>query len=124
MNYKRIYACLKSCGEDNEFLHDMLPEWTGKSSLKELTADEINTVCKNLMSKAAVAPKGVNYRTQKQYGKIMALAGRIGYDTARLNGFIQKTTGKQNVNRLSVPDAGAVITGLSKIALGKNNSVT
>lgn len=114
----KIFATLRSTGKDSEWLHDMLPEWTGKSSVRQLTSPEADTVIKNLTLSAAAPSVNFRFRTQKQFGKIMVLKGKLTFNSDHLNKFIFHTTGsKHNINELSVSEASAVINGLNNILL-------
>lgn len=114
----KIFATLKSAGKDSEWLHDMLPEWTGKSSVRALSSDEANTVIKNLIASAAAPAVNFGFRTDKQFRKIMAMKSKLTFNNEQLNKFIFHTTQKKHsVDELSIAEASAVINGMNSILL-------
>lgn len=122
LQIKKIFACLKQTGKDNEWLHDMLPEWTKKTSVRSLNSAEADTVIKNLVKSAAAPTVNYRFRTQKQFGKIITLKSKLDYSDDKLAGFVYHTTGtKHKLDELSVSDASAVINGLEKVLLLKQS---
>jgi hypothetical protein len=119
-NYRKIYALLKSIGKTNEWLHEMLVEWTGKSHLRELTQDEYNTVVKALENAKNTRPYEYGDRTEKQLRLILFYKQKLRMKTESLNAFILRTTGdKHNTDELKIADASAVINGLMKLKIRK-----
>jgi hypothetical protein len=117
-NYKHIYALLKAVKKDNEWLHSMLPEWVGKSSLKDLTPDEYNKVVKALESAKASRPAQYGERTEKQLKLILFYKEKLRMTPSALNAFILRTTGdKSSTDDLKIAEASAVINGLMKLKI-------
>lgn len=118
---RKIFALLKSANQTNDWLHDMLPEWTdGKTSLRDLAPKEADTVVKALENVGKIKPVVKGNRTDKQARTICCFAGKLNYGGEHLSGFIKHTTGnKSYVNDLSVTEASAVITGLKNVLYPK-----
>jgi len=102
----------------------MLPDWCGKSSLKECTSADADIIIKSLVNTAKVVPNNFGFRTEKQYRTIMHFASKLSLDKDRINGFIRHTTkSKSNPDELSIREASDVIIGLKKIVTLKNSKV-
>jgi len=118
--YHKIFGLLRDCKKSNEWLHEMLPLWVGKSSLKELSQMELDAIITALENVKKVKPFIENYRTEKQAKYINFLKSKLKLSTEKLNGFILHTTGDKNsVDELTLNTATAVINGLKNILLGK-----
>ena len=115
-NYKHIYALVRANKKDDGWLHEMLEEWVGKSSLKDLTPDEYNTVIKALEAAKSLRPYNYGDHTEKQEKLILFYKRKLRMTPKELNAFILRTTGdKSNIDDLKIAEASAVINGLMKL---------
>lgn len=115
---KRIYAVARQKGIDNETLHELVYREIGKESIKTLTSSEAYTVIH------ALNPSGDNGRqerkgmiTDNQYNMIVRMSYILGWEgnIKRINGFVKKYTGVENVKWLTKYQASNVIEGLKKL---------
>lgn len=119
--YKRLYAAIYSAKKNNEFLHQMILEWFGKNSLRDLSDDEMKETIRkiNLIRESSVP----YVCSTKQYNFIMRLKASLKMSGEQFSGFMRKTChGKDDINILNKSDATALITGLLKFkkSLQKN----
>lgn len=115
---KRIYAVARQKGIDNETLHELVYREVSKESIKTLTCSEAYVVIH------ALNPDASNYKqerkgmiTDKQYNMIVRMSYVLGWEgnKKRINGFVKKYTGVENVKWLTKYQASNVIEGLKKL---------
>ena len=112
---KTIYVCLKEVKKDNEFLHDNMPAWVGKSSVKDLSTNDVTVVIRNLKKVGEATPIVSGSPTSGQLYAIKRLSEDLEYSPEQLSGFILRTTkNKTTVETLTFTDASAVIAGLRR----------
>jgi len=112
---KTIYACLKSVNKDNDFLHEYMPLWVGKSSVKDLNTNDVIVILTNLNKIGEKTPITSGSPTSGQLYRIRKLSEDLGLNEVELNKFLLRTTkNKSSVATLTFTDASAVITGLRK----------
>ncbi|OQB15732.1 MAG: hypothetical protein BWY15_00445 [Firmicutes bacterium ADurb.Bin193] len=125
---KRIYACARECGMNNDLLHILVFRETGKTSIKQLSCTEAMKVVGALEgpprsgtqrsgTEAEKIPERKGMITQKQYNMIVRLSYVLGWNgnIKRINGFVKKYTGIESVKWLTKYQAGNVIEGLKKL---------
>lgn len=110
----------------DEDLHAVVYRETGKSSMKQMTQGEVNTVVRVLQNmKDSVnrgdRPKrtdeGGDARTVQQRRKIYVLTQALGWDSdpRRIQGFVKRMTGIDRLEWLNTAQCEKVIEGLKAI---------
>lgn len=115
---KRIYAVARQKGIDNETLHELVYREVSKESIKTLTCTEAYTVIHALEpGGSAVRQERKGMITDKQYNMIVRMSYILGWEgnKKRINGFVKKYTGVENVKWLTKYQASNVIEGLKKL---------
>ena len=88
-----IYAIARKGGLDNEALHAIVENGTGKESIKDLTWQDAKKVIDELKRLTGQETTGPHDRpTKEQIGLIYGLAGRLGWgdDPQRLTAWLEK----------------------------------
>ncbi len=114
---RKIFAAAREKGIDNELLHDMVEELTGKASIKLLTMFDAKKVIDRLEGKEE-KPGPVYWRaSSEQLKKIKELVYELGWqdNPKRLQGFIKKYAGTEMLQWLTTRQASNVIEGLKSI---------
>jgi hypothetical protein len=88
-----IYALARQGGLDNDMLHAIVENLTGKDSIKKLTSSDAKTVIdrmKRLIGQETTGP--YDRPTKEQVSKIYALAAKLGWadDPHRLTAWLEK----------------------------------
>lgn len=143
---RKIYALAKDAKLSNEKLHEFMPDWSGAVSLafNKCTSAQANKIIEALqkitdkkpLSFGEGCPKGgvghaagrPGSATEKQLNAINKIAECLGWNHARLNGFITHTIGREIISHfeggkgddnLTAREATAVITGLKQMEKSK-----
>lgn len=118
---RKIHACARECGMDDDLLHIAVRDITGRSSLKDLTAAEACRVIDAMEGKTDSGPSK-DAATPKQMGYIKDLMKRLGWvdekmepDMARLDGMCKKYAKVDNHKWLSRTGASNIIEALKKM---------
>jgi len=110
---KKLYALAKQKGIDNEELHELVYQCSGKDSIKKLTKDE-GIRCIDRIEGRRTAPQGRITQSQEAY--LHDLIKRLGWQNnpKRLKGFIKKYAKVDEIKWLTVKQASNVIEGLKR----------
>lgn len=100
---------------DKDSLYALVYRETKKESLKKLTKAEIEKVCKAL-GRLKDCQKPGNQATMKQRQMIYHLQKELGWDAARLNGFVKKMFKIDRLEWLDVRSCSALIEALKAMA--------
>lgn len=118
---RKIHACARECGMDDDLLHIAVRDITGRGSLKDLTAAEACRVIDAMEGKTDSGPSK-DAATPKQMGYIKDLMKRLGWvdekmepDMARLDGMCKKYAKVDNHKWLSRTGASNIIEALKKM---------
>ncbi len=118
---RKIHACARECGMDDDLLHLAVKNLTGRESLKELTAKEACCVIDMMEGKQKAGAEG-DAATAKQLCYIKDLMKKLGWvdekaepDMARLNGMCRKYAEADSYRWLSKTGAGNIIEALKKM---------
>ena len=135
---RMIHVLKAQNGFSNDKLHDLVNDWVGVASLRDLTPSQayevtqkleacrnvskiktpLEIVTKKFKSKYILKPGGL---TESQYGCIKGKQRDLGWTDSHLEGFINHTLkSKIVVEDLKVKQASAVISGLTEME--KQNS--
>lgn len=118
---RKIYACARECGMDNDLLHLVIKDMTGHSSLKELSAMEACLVIdtmegrqNNNSVKDAATPKQMCYikDLMKQLGWVDE---KLEPDMTRLDGMCKKYVKVDSHKWLSRTGASSLIEAFKKM---------
>lgn len=118
---RKIYACARECGMDNDLLHLVIKDITGHSSLKELSAMEACLVIdtmegrqNNNSVKDAATPKQMCYikDLMKQLGWVDE---KLEPDMTRLDGMCKKYAKVDSHKWLSRTGASSLIEAFKKM---------
>lgn len=119
---RKIYALAKENGIDNELLHIIVENETGKSSIAELKIMEAVKVIDKIEGKKQSYNPKKEHMTYKQEAYIKGLAKDLGWvdvdgdiDEKRLNGFCKKYYGIETYKWLTRSLASKVIEGLKQL---------
>ena len=118
---KKIFVLSRQAHLSNEELHFYMKDWADVSSLSEgncsnSQAFKIITNLESILNIRKIsfpAPKGS--LSEKQLRAILTIKKILKWDDKRLNGFIDHTVEKNDVNTLSTLEASKVIMGLRKM---------
>jgi len=130
---KKIYALVKSAGLSNEQLHEYIVDWAGTNSLSstKCSLDQADKIIKALQkitgdnihtfrpSRESGNQQG-DEATYEQLTCIAELQKSLGWNDARISGFIRHTAKVNTIGELTVALATKVITGLKKMEYTKN----
>lgn len=118
---RKIHACARECGMDDDLLHIAVRDITGRSSLKDLTAAEACRVIDAMEGKTDSGPSK-DAATPKQMGYIKDLMKRLGWvdekmepDMACLDGMCKKYAKVDSHRWLSRKGASNIIEALKKM---------
>ncbi len=118
---RKIHACARECGMDDDLLHIAVKDITGHSSLKELTAEEACLVIDTMEGKQGTSA-AVDGATPKQMRYIKDLMKLLGWvddkeelDMARLDGMCKKYAKVDSHKWLSRAGASNIIEALKKM---------
>lgn len=118
---RKIYACARECGMDNDLLHLVIKNITGYSSLKELTAMEACLVI-DTMEGRQDNDSVKDAATPKQMCYIKDLMKQLGWvneksepDMARLDGMCKKYAKVESHKWLSRTGASSLIEAFKKM---------
>lgn len=118
---RKIHACARECGMDDDLLHIAVRDITGRGSLKDLTAAEACRVIDAMEGKTDSGPSK-DAATPKQMGYIKDLMKRLGWvdekmepDMARLDGMCKKYAKVDSHKWLSRTGASNIIEALKKM---------
>jgi len=98
--------------EAYEELHYYVEMWTGKTSLRTLTAQERREVIQNLRRMVIAS----NVITEGQVYRIRALQRRLGWGDQELERFAYRTVGWREIPTLSRRKAERLIRAMEEIA--------
>lgn len=118
---RKIHACARECGMDDDLLHITVRDITGRGSLKELTAAEACRVIDTMEGKTGGGTAG-DHATPKQLRYMKDLVKQLGWvdektepDMARLDGMCKKYAGVDSHKWLSRKGASNIIEALKKM---------
>lgn len=118
---RKIHACARECGMDDDLLHITVRDITGRGSLKELTAAEACRVIDAMEGKTDSRP-AEDSATPKQLRYMKDLVKQLGWvdektepDMARLDGMCKKYAGVDSHKWLSRKGASNIIEALKKM---------
>lgn len=115
---KKIFSLSRLAHLSNEELHFYMKEWAEVSSLADgccnnSQAHKIINSLESVLNIRKVKTEGAKGTlTEKQVNAIKTIQRILKWHDGRINGFIEHTVGKENIESLSVSDASKVITGL------------
>lgn len=119
---RKIHACARECGMDDDLLHIAVRDITGRGSLKELTAAEACLVIDTMEGKTDSGPSK-DAATPKQMRYIKDLMKQLGWtdektepDMARLDGMCRKYAGVDSHRWLSRKGASNIIEALKQMS--------
>lgn len=117
---RKIHACARECGMDDDLLHIAVRDITGRGSLKELTAAEACSVIDTMEGKKGGTAE--DHATPKQLRYMKDLVKQLGWvdektepDIARLDGMCKKYAGVDSHKWLSRKGASNIIEALKKM---------
>ena len=118
---RKIHACARECGMDDDLLHIAVRDITGRGSLKELTAAEACLVIDTMEGKTD-SRQAKDAATLKQMRYIKDLMKQLGWtdektepDMARLDGMCKKYAKVDSHKWLSRTGASNIIEALKKM---------
>lgn len=118
---RKIHACARECGMDDDLLHIAVRDITGRGSLKELTAAEACLVIDTMEGKTD-SRQAKDAATSKQMRYIKDLMKQLGWtdektepDMARLDGMCKKYAKVDSHKWLSRKGASNIIEALKKM---------
>lgn len=112
---KKLFMLKKERGLDDEMLYSMIYTITKKEYISELTKTEGIEVINALSLHKSQKLRGNNMASNKQMNYIKGLAKDMSWNKARLNGFIKKVGGVDDISFLTKTNASKVIEGLKKL---------
>ena len=116
-----IFGLARRLSLDDDELHDIVREQTGKTSIKELTSYKAKLVTDHLQMLLGEEPQTPRDRpTDKQLNKIYALARSLGWmeNPKRLRGFLEARFGVSDARFLTDKKTSDVIEALKAIGKG------
>lgn len=118
---RKIHACARECGMDDDLLRIAVRDITGRGSLKELTAAEACRVIDTMEGKTDSGP-AKDAATPKQLRYMKDLVKQLGWadermepDMARLDGMCRKYAKVDSHKWLSRTGASKIIEALKKM---------
>lgn len=135
MNAKQrgqIFAEAGKHGIDNELLHELVYNETGKTSIKQLTYLEAAKVVGRIQGGGAASAKGKkrtdeggNTETIPMRRKIYMLTEELGWnnDEKRIRAYAVKMTGTDRLEWLTLRQCFVIIEGLKKMVERKNPKI-
>ncbi|WP_069997837.1 phage protein GemA/Gp16 family protein [Cellulosilyticum sp. I15G10I2] len=110
---RKLYALAKQKGLDNEELHELVYQCSGKESIKQLSKSEGIRLIDRLEVKR-VSPQGRITPSQESY--MNDLIEQLGWNDnpKRLKGFIRKYAKVDEIRWLTVKQASNIIEGLKR----------
>lgn len=117
---RMIYGLSHKAGIDDDALHSIAARVAHQSSLSKLTGWEAGRVIDYLKRFTGGADEGEGRATEKQRGKIFALARAMGWmeNEKRLRAFLEARYRVSDVRFLSHEQAGLVIEALKAMEKG------
>ena len=117
---KMIYGLAKRAGIDSDILHTITARVCHRDSLAALTSFEASRLIDHLKRYLGEADEGAGRATEKQRGKIYALARAMGWmdNPRRLRSFLEVRYKVSDVRFLSHEQAGLVIEALKAMEKG------
>lgn len=120
---------------DDEALYSVIERETGKSSMRQLSQGELDTVCRVLQnmkdgvgksSQRKRTDEGGNALTTRQREKIFALTGELGWndDNARINGFCKRMFKVDRLEWITPSQCFKLIEALKKMVERKESKQT
>lgn len=112
----------KKCGYDRDDIRDIAASLFGldpeEARLSKLDNNQLSTLIETFKNAKPGEPIQIKNRiSQRQIWKINQYADELGWtDPKRLEGFIERQTGKKNLRSLTKQDGIKVIDGLKKIS--------
>lgn len=117
---RMIYGLSKKAGLDNDTLHTVAARVCSRDSLAELTTREASRLIDTLRRYTGDTDEAAGRATEKQRGKIYALARDMGWmdNPRRLRAFLEARFKVSDVRFLSHEQAGLVIEAMKAIQAG------
>ncbi len=116
-----LYGLARRLKIDDDWLHDIVNDKTGKTSIKELSSYQAKLIADYLQRLLGEEPQTPPDRpTDKQRNKIFALARALGWleNPKRLRSFLEKRYGVSDVSFLTDKDTNNCIEALKAIDKG------
>lgn len=115
-----IWGLARKLGMDDGALHALAAGLTGCESIRALNISQAARVIDRLNALAGKERAIPSRATAKQQGKILALAGALGWsrDPKRLRGFLEKLAGVSDARFLTIKQAGRVIEAMKAMDAG------
>ena len=124
---RKLYACAREAGMDDDTLHARCLAQTGRAHLRELSSREAAELIDSITGVDTSeyrrrAPRPVNRASQEQLNKILALARRLGWledgSRVRLNGFLRARLGVEQLDWLTPEKAVQATEALKAMVAG------
>ena len=124
---RKLYACAREAGMDDDTLHARCLAQTGRAHLRELSSREAAELIDSITGVDTSeyrrrAPRPVNRASQEQLNKILALARRLGWledgSRVRLNGFLRVRLGVEQLDWLTPEKAVQTTEALKAMVAG------
>lgn len=119
---RKIHTVARDYAIDNEMLHEIVHQETGKESIATLSIMEAVKVIDRLEGRRQVSNSEKEHMSYRQEAFIKGLAKELGWvddsgklDEKRLNGFCRKYCGIERYKWLSMKMASKVIEGLKNL---------
>ena len=124
---RKLYACARAAGMDDDTLHARCLAQTGRAHLRELSSREAAELIDSITGVDTSeyrrrAPRPVNRASQEQLNKILALARRLGWledgSRVRLNGFLRARMGVEQLDWLTPEKAVQATEAMKAMVAG------
>lgn len=124
---RKLYACAREAGIDDDTLHARCLAQTGRAHLRELSSREAAELIDSITGVDTSeyrrrAPRPVNRASQDQLNKILALARKLGWledgSRVRLNGFLRARLGVEQLDWLTPEKAVQATEALKAMVAG------
>ena len=124
---RKLYACAREAGMDDDTLHARCLAQTGREHLRELSSREAAELIDSITGVDTSeyrrrAPRPVNRASQEQLNKILALARRLGWledgSRVRLNGFLRARMGVEQLDWLTPEKAVQATEAMKAMVAG------
>lgn len=124
---RKLYACAREAGIDDDTLHARCLAQTGRAHLRELSSREAAELIDSITGVDTSeyrrrAPRPVNRASQEQLNKILALARRLGWledgSRVRLNGFLRARMGVEQLDWLTPEKAVQATEAMKAMVAG------